>query len=119
MTNSLYLILATLSMAAVTFATRITPTILPKKLLNAPLFVAINQALPLAVMTLLILSSLQWHSPTDNANPAFGLSTMLIAQLLSLGVVLISYHIFRQLLISMVIGIACLNGFLYVLPSIS
>lgn len=117
MSTSVYLILAILSMATVTFITRIVPTILPKKLLNARLFVAINQALPLTVMTLLILSSLQWR--TSTATLHFGLSVMLIAQLLSLIIVLISYHVFRQLLVSMVIGLACLNGLLYVLQNLS
>lgn len=107
----IYLILATLGMALVTFLTRVTPIILPKRLLEAPMFLAVNKGLPLAVMTLLILSGLTWY----DQNHIFSLSPLLVAQILALIVVLISYHLWRQLLISMIIGIASLNGFLWVL----
>ena len=55
--DNFYLIAATFAMALVTFLTRLTPIILPKRLLDAPLLLAVNKALPLSVMTLLILTS--------------------------------------------------------------
>lgn len=106
-----YFIFAVFSMAAVTFLTRVTPIVLPKRLLTSPIFLAVNKGLPLAVMTLLILSGLTWYDQQH----VFTISPLLIAQILALIVVLISYHLWRQLLISMIIGIASLNGFLYVL----
>lgn len=106
-----YLIFAIVGMASVTFSTRITPIVLPKRLLESPIFLAVNKGLPLAVMTLLILAGLTWHDHNQN----FTLSPLLFAQILALIVVLVSYHYWRQLLISMVIGIASLNGFLWLL----
>lgn len=107
-----YLWLAILVMAIVTFVIRLMPTFLPSKMLNSPMLLAINQGLPLAVMTLLILSSLKWLD-----NGSFQLSPLLIAQILALIVVLVSYHLFKQLFVSMIIGIASLNGFLFLLKS--
>lgn len=118
MSHDLYLMLAIFTMAGITFITRVTPTILPKKLLTAPFFVKLNQALPLTVMVLLILSALSWQDNNPPNSPHFALSALLVAQILSLVVVLVSYHVFRQLLVSMIIGIACLNGFLYVLQNL-
>lgn len=109
-----YLILATLGMALVTFATRITPIVLPKRLLESSTFLAVNKGLPLAVMTLLIVSGLTWSDP----HASFRLSPLLISEILALIVVLISYHVWRQLLVSMIIGIASLNGFLWLLETL-
>lgn len=108
----LYLILGILAMAGVTFLTRITPIILPKKLLDLPLLLAINKGLPLAVMTLLILASLSWG---DIKQQQLGISNLLISQILALCMVLISYHFWKQLFVSMLIGIASLNGFLWLI----
>lgn len=116
--DNFYLIAATFAMALVTFLTRITPIILPKRLLDAPLLLAVNKALPLSVMTLLILTSLHWQQPKPipNAmNMSLGLSPLLVAEILALLVVLLSYHWKKQLLLSMLVGIASLNGFLWVL----
>lgn len=107
---SSYLFFGILAMAGVTFLTRITPVILPKKLLDMPLLLAINKGLPLAVMTLLILASLTWLDKTGH----FIISQLLICQILALIVVLASYHFWKQLFVSMIIGIASLNGFLWV-----
>lgn len=107
----IYLIIAILAMAGVTFATRVMPIVLPQKVLNSPLLMAVNKGLPLAVMTLLILSSLQWVDEFKQ----FGMSHLLLAQILALGVVLVSYHYWKQLFASMIIGIASLNGFLWLL----
>lgn len=114
--DNVYLVAATFAMALVTLLTRITPIILPKRLLDAPLLLAVNKALPLSVMTLLILTSLHWQQPKPmpNAmNMSLGLSPLLMAEILALLVVLLSYHWKKQLLLSMLVGIASLNGFLW------
>lgn len=106
-----YLAIGILVMAAVTFFTRAVPIILPKRWLDSPLLLAINKSLPLSVMTLLILTSLSWHQDGQSTV----LSELLLAQVLALVMVLLSYHVWRQLFISMVIGIASLNGLLVLL----
>ena len=114
--DNVYLIAATFAMALVTLLTRITPIILPKRLLDAPLLLAANKALPLSVMTLLILTSLHWQQPKPMPNAmsvSLGLSPLLVAEILALLVVLLSYHWKKQLLLSMLVGIASLNGFLW------
>ena len=114
--DNVYLVAATFAMALVTFLTRLTPIILPKRLLDAPLLLAVNKALPLSVMTLLILTSLHWQQPKATSNAmsmSLGLSPLLVAEILALLVVLFSYHWKKQLLLSMLVGIASLNGFLW------
>ena len=114
--DNFYLIAATFTMALVTLLTRLTPIILPKRLLDAPLLLAVNKALPLSVMTLLILTSLHWQQPKPMPNAmsmSLGLSPLLAAEILALLVVLLSYHWKKQLLLSMLVGIASLNGFLW------
>ena len=115
--DNVYLIAATFAMALVTLLTRITPIILPKRLLDAPLLLAVNKALPLSVMTLLILTSLHWQQqpkPMPNARiVSLGLSPLLVAEILALLLVLLSYYWKKQLLLSMLVGIASLNGFLW------
>ena len=114
--DNVYLVAATFAMALVTFLTRLTPIILPKRLLDAPLLLAVNKALPLSVMTLLILTSLHWQQPKSMPNAmsmSLGLSPLLMAEILALIVVLLSYHWKKQLLLSMLVGIASLNGFLW------
>ena len=110
--DNFYLVAATFAMALVTLLTRLTPIILPKRLLDAPLLLAVNKALPLSVMTLLILTSLHWQQPKP-MSMSLGLSPLLVAEILALLVVLLSYHWKKQLLLSMLVGIASLNGFLW------
>lgn len=114
--DNFYLVAATFAMALVTLLTRLTPIILPKRLLDVPLLLAVNKALPLSVMTLLILTSLHWQQPKAMPNAmivSLGLSPLLVAEILALLVVLLSYHWKKQLLLSMLVGIASLNGFLW------
>jgi len=114
--DNVYLVAATFAMALVTFLTRLTTIILPKRLLDAPLLLAVNKALPLSVMTLLILTSLHWQQPKPMPNAmsmSLGLSPLLVAEILALLMVLFSYHWKKQLLLSMLVGIASLNGFLW------
>ena len=113
MTSS-YLIFATLAMAAVTFITRALPALIPRKVLDTPWLHRLNESLPLSVMVLLILTSLSYQNlPADIAlsDPELHL---LMAQICALVLVLFIYHISRQLLVSMVVGIAAINGFVWI-----
>ncbi|MGP4863372.1 AzlD domain-containing protein [Psychrobacter sp. T6-5] len=113
MTSS-YLIFATLAMAAVTFITRALPALIPRKVLDTPWLHRLNESLPLSLMVLLILTSLSYQNlPADIAlnDPKLHL---LMAQVCALILVLFIYHISRQLLVSMVVGIAAINGFVWI-----
>ena len=113
MTSS-YLVFATLAMAAVTFITRALPALIPRKVLDTPWLHRLNESLPLSVMVLLILTSLSYQNlPADIAlsDPELHL---LMAQVCALILVLFIYHISRQLLVSMVVGIAAINGFVWI-----
>ncbi len=116
MTSS-YLIAATLAMAAVTFITRAIPALIPKKLLDKPWLHRLNESLPLSVLVLLVLTSLSYQ----DLNPTTGINSvelhLLLAQIGALALVLFIYHVSRQLLVSMVVGIAALNGLLWVFGS--
>ena len=114
MTSS-YLILATFAMAGVTFITRAIPALIPQQLLDTPWLHRLNESLPLSVLVLLILTSLSYKElsiTTGLTSPEFHL---LLAQLGALALVLFIYHISRQLLVSMIVGIAALNGLLWAL----
>lgn len=116
MTSS-YLIAATFAMAGVTFVTRAIPALIPQKLLDKPWLHRLNESLPLSVLVLLILTSLSYQDLSTN----IGLSSvelhLLLAQIGALLLVLLIYHISRQLLVSMVVGIAAINGLLWLLNS--
>lgn len=114
MTSS-YLIFATLAMAAVTFITRALPALIPRKILDTPWLHRLNESLPLSVMVLLILTSLSYQNlPTDITINNSELH-LLMAQVGALILVLFVYHISRQLLVSMVVGIAAINGLFWIL----
>lgn len=111
--SSSYLILATLAMASVTFITRAIPALIPQKMLDKPWLHRLNESLPLSVLVLLILTSLTYQElsfTTDLSDTALHL---LLAQVGALALVLLVYHISRQLLISMIVGIAAINGLLW------
>ena len=115
--SSSYLIFATFAMAAVTFITRALPALIPKKLLDTPWLHRLNESLPLSVMVLLILTSLSYQGLSDNAGFQAGLNSaevhLFMAQIGALLLVLLIYHLSRQLLVSMIVGIAAINGFLW------
>lgn len=112
MTSS-YLLMATFAMAAVTFVTRALPALIPKKLLNTPWLHSLNESLPLSVMVLLILTSLSYQGLSQSIALNSPELHLLLAQIGALLLVLFVYHISRQLLVSMVVGIAAINGFLW------
>lgn len=113
--SSSYLILATFAMAAVTFVTRALPALIPKKLLDTPWLHRLNESLPLSVMVLLILTSLSYQNLSVTTGMHSAELHLLIAQIGALLLVLLVYHISRQLLVSMVVGIAAINGLLWLL----
>lgn len=111
--SSSYLILATFAMAAVTFVTRALPALIPKKLLDTPWLHRLNESLPLSVMVLLILTSLSYQNLLVTTGMHSAELHLLMAQIGALLLVLLVYHISRQLLVSMVVGIAAINGLLW------
>lgn len=111
--SSSYLILATFAMAAVTFVTRALPALIPKKLLDTPWLHRLNESLPLSVMVLLILTSLSYQNLSVTNGMHSAELHLLMAQIGALLLVLLIYHISRQLLVSMVVGIAAINGLLW------
>lgn len=114
MTSS-YLIVATLAMAAVTFITRAIPALIPQKLLDKPWLHRLNESLPLSVLVLLILTSLAYQELSFTTGLTDAALHLLLAQIGALLLVLFVYHISRQLLVSMIVGIAAINGLLWVL----
>ena len=112
MTSS-YLIMATFAMAAVTFVTRALPVLIPKKLLDTPWLHRLNESLPLSVMVLLILTSLSYQNLSKSTGINSAEIHLLMAQIGALLLVLFVYHISRQSLVSMVVGITAINGFLW------
>ncbi|WP_198336058.1 AzlD domain-containing protein [Psychrobacter celer] len=111
--SSSYLILATFAMATVTFVTRALPALIPKKLLDTPWLHRLNESLPLSVMVLLILTSLSYQNLSVTTGMHSAELHLLMAQIGALLLVLLIYHISRQLLVSMVVGIAAINGLLW------
>lgn len=113
--NSNYLIAATLAMAGVTFVTRAIPALIPKKLLDRPWLHRLNESLPLSVLVLLILTSLAYQDLSLSTGLNRAELHLLLAQLGALSLVLLIYHLSKQLLVSMVVGIAAINGLLWLL----
>ena len=112
--GSSYLILATLAMAAVTFITRAIPALIPQKMLDKPWLHRLNESLPLSVLVLLILTSLAYQELSFTTRLSDAALHLLLAQIGALALVLLVYHISRQLLISMIVGIAAINGLLWI-----
>lgn len=116
-TMNSYLLYAIIAMAVVTFITRALPALIPQRLLNTPWLHRLNERLPLAVLVLLILTSLSYQGLftgfTLTAQP--GQVAMLTAQIGALIIVLAIYHWRRQLLLSMIAGIAALNAILWLI----
>ena len=112
-----YLLYAIIAMAVVTFITRALPALIPQRLLNTPWLHRLNERLPLAVLVLLILTSLSYQGLFTgfSLTAEEGQVAMLTAQIGALIIVLAIYHWSRQLLVSMIAGIAALNAILWLL----
>ena len=104
--DNLWMLGAIFVMGAVTFFLRAVPAILPTRYLSSVWLRALNYALPLCVMTLLVLSSLSLdYAKFDH--------TRLLCEIIALVLVVASYAYKRNVLISMVLGVAALNGALW------
>lgn len=109
MSDGIFL-LALLCMSVLTFLLRAAPTLLPRKLLESPWLNALNFALPLSVMVILILAALPLKAAVMNQQ-----WQMLLAQLLALALVLLVYMRWRNVLIAMITGVAAVNVILSLL----
>lgn len=95
-------------MGLITFLLRAFPTFVPKRFLGSHLLRALNYALPLSVMATLIVNSMG----IDFADPDI---ISILAKLLALLMVLLSYIFWRNVFLSVIVGVAALNGFLYLI----
>ena len=107
MSNTAFLI-ALACMSAITFVLRAAPTLLPRKWLESPWLNALNFALPLSVMMVLILAALPLQGAILEQN-----WRELAAQILALLLVLMVYARWRNVLVAMVTGVTVLNLLLY------
>ena len=107
MSNTVFLI-ALACMSAITFVLRAAPTLLPRKWLESPWLNALNFALPLSVMMVLILAALPLQGAVLEQN-----WRELVAQVVALLLVLMVYVRWRNVLVAMVTGVAVLNLLLY------
>ncbi|AUZ05992.1 MULTISPECIES: AzlD domain-containing protein [Vitreoscilla] len=108
--NDTTFLIALLCMSALTFFLRAAPTLLPRKILESRWLSALNFALPLSVMVVLILASLSFNNAIKTQEWTF-----LISQIMALVLVLLIYMRSRNVLVAMVVGVASLNGLLYLL----
>ena len=112
MTSTQVWLLAALSMAGVTLLLRLAPLLLPKAWLQSHSLRALNFALPLSVMTVLILAALPFKAAITDGNIA-----LLLAQLGALVLVLLVYMRWRNVLVAMVVGVAAVNALLFLFQS--
>lgn len=100
------------SMGIITFILRALPTIVPKEWLESFLLKLLNFALPMSVMMVLILSSISIDLQALDFIRIF-------AEIGALLVVLGSYIFWRNVFVSVILGVASLNGFLSLLALIN
>lgn len=87
---------------------RFIPEFLPKKVLESPVLQKLNRMLPLAILILLVLTSI--NLPHQRAElPLF------LAQVLALVLVVVSYQKLKNTFLSVALGIAGLNGVLWIM----
>ena len=102
-----WLILASIvAMGVITFILRAFPLIVPKRILTSRYLKSLNVAFPISVMMLLVLDSL-------GINIHAFMPVEITCKLLALVVVFFSYYFWRNVFISIIIGVASLNLFLY------
>ncbi len=99
------LVIAIILMGAITLILRAFPALVPQRLLRQRWLLALNYALPMAVMTILILASLNYFSESYSAS-------RFISEIIAIVFVLISYIRWNNVFISLAIGIGTLNGML-------
>lgn len=99
-------VLSVLAMCIITFILRAFPVLVPRKVLESRYLKSLNIAFPISVMTLLILASMG-----INLNAPDWIN--LLAKAVALGLVFLSYHFIRNAFLSIIVGVASLNGLLY------
>lgn len=102
------LLIGIVLMGIITLILRAFPTLVPQRLLRQRWLLALNFALPMAVMTILIMASLNLFSEQFTA-------TQLTAEVIALVFVLLSYIRWNNVFISLAVGIGSLNGLLILL----
>lgn len=102
------LLIGIVLMGIITLILRAFPTLVPQRLLRQRWLLALNFALPMAVMTILIMASLNLFSEQFTA-------TRLTAEVIALVFVLLSYIRWNNVFISLAVGIGSLNGLLILL----
>lgn len=110
--NGHWLILVSIvAMGVITFILRAFPLIVPRRILTSRYLKSLNVAFPISVMMLLILDSLgvELH--------AF-VPVVITCKLMALVVVFFSYYFWRNVFVSIIIGVAALNLFLWLSQSL-
>ncbi|GAA5094727.1 AzlD domain-containing protein [Wohlfahrtiimonas larvae] len=102
------LLIGIILMGMITLILRAFPTIVPQRLLRQRWLLALNFALPMAVMTILIMASLNLFTEQFTM-------TRFSAEIIALVFVLLSYIRWRNVFISLAVGIGSLNGLLILL----
>lgn len=87
---------------------RFLPEFLPKKVLSSPILQKLNKMLPLVIMLLLLLTSLNFPKNGEGFN-------LILAQILALAGVLGSYVWLKNTFLSVALGILGVNVFLSLL----
>lgn len=99
------LLVGIILMGGITLILRAFPTLVPQRLLRQRWLLALNFALPMAVMTILIMASLNLFTEQFTM-------TRLSAEIIALVFVLLSYIRWHNVFISLAVGIGSLNALL-------
>lgn len=102
------LLVGIILMGGITLILRAFPTLVPQRLLRQRWLLALNFALPMAVMTILIMASLNLFTEQFTM-------TRLSAEIIALVFVLLSYIRWHNVFISLAVGIGSLNAILLLL----
>lgn len=96
-------IISIFCMGFITFLLRFAPAAIPKSIIRSARLHSLNAALPLSVMTILILASLQLDIALQ------GNIHHLIAQIAALFMVYLIHRFHKNVLLSMIVGVSTLN----------
>lgn len=102
------LLVGIILMGGITLILRAFPTLVPQRLLRQRWLLALNFALPMAVMTILIMASLNLFTEQFTM-------IRLSAEIIALVFVLLSYIRWHNVFISLAVGIGSLNAILLLL----
>ncbi|QIW15115.1 branched-chain amino acid transport [Pasteurellaceae bacterium RH1A] len=106
--DTLDIIAMLLALALGTQLCRFLPLVLPQAVVSHPILAKLNRTLPLVILLLLVLTSLSFPQVDEGYQ-------LLIAQVLSLGLVVASYRWLGNVLLSVALGIGGMNGLLWLL----